>query len=148
MAVVAGGCQGPLLYLACLIGTRACRRAHLQTVRFSGRTYPKLARIVRALCAGRCRLPLLVLSTRHGPSGKKPTRTVQGMARVRFGQAPAWPLASGRSVRRGSRIKHDFACTFTRQLTPLLVVLRLQSCLMLEGRARTLSGPSPELTSW
>ena len=31
------------------------------TFRFSGRTYPKLARIVRALCAaaGRCRLPLV-----------------------------------------------------------------------------------------
>ena len=41
---------------------------------------------------------------------------LQGMARVRSGQAPAWPLVSGRSVRRE-----------------------------LEGRARTLSGPSPEL---
>ena len=28
-------------------------------------------------------------------------RTVQGMARVRSGQAPAWPLVSDRSVRRG-----------------------------------------------
>ena len=40
-------------------------------------------------------------------------RTVQGMARVRSGQAPAWPLVSDRSVRRGSRVKRDFACTFT-----------------------------------
>ena len=30
-------------------------------------------------------------------------RTVQGMARGRSGQAPAWPLASDRSVRRGLR---------------------------------------------
>jgi len=28
-------------------------------------------------------------------------RTLQGMARVRSGQAPAWPLVSGRSVRSG-----------------------------------------------
>ena len=30
-------------------------------------------------------------------------RTVQGMARVRSGQAPAWPLVSDRSVRRELR---------------------------------------------
>jgi hypothetical protein len=35
----------------------------------------------------------------------------RGMARVRSGQAPAWPLSSGRSVRRDSRVKRDFACT-------------------------------------
>ena len=73
-------------------------------------------------------------------------RTVQGMARVPSGQAPAWPLSSDRSVRRGSGIKRDFACTFSRHFPPVLVVLRLQSCLRLEGRARTLSGPSPGLT--
>ena len=28
-------------------------------------------------------------------------RTMKGMARVQPGQAPAWPLASDRSVRRG-----------------------------------------------
>ena len=32
-----------------------------------------------------------------------PARTLQGMARVRSGQAPAWPLSSDRSVRRGLR---------------------------------------------
>jgi hypothetical protein len=73
-------------------------------------------------------------------------RTVQGMARVRSGQAPAWPLVSDRSVRRGSGVKRDFACTFTRHLLPVRVVLRSQSCLRLEGRARTLSGPSPDLS--
>ena len=67
----------------------------------------------------------------------------QGMARVRSGQAPAWPLVSDRSVRRGSRVKRDFACTFTRHLSHVLVALRPQSRLRLEGRARTLSGPSP-----
>ena len=44
-------------------------------------------------------------------------RTLQGMARVRSGQAPAWPLVSDRSVRRGSRVKRDFACAFTSHLT-------------------------------
>ncbi len=72
--------------------------------------------------------------------------TVQGMARVRSGQAPAWPLSSDRSVRRGSGIKHDFVCTFTRYFPPVLVALWAQSCLMLEGRTRTLSGPSPDLS--
>jgi hypothetical protein len=33
-------------------------------------------------------------------------RTVQGMARVWSGQAPAWPLVSDRSVRRGSAVKN------------------------------------------
>jgi hypothetical protein len=36
-------------------------------------------------------------------------RTLQGMARARSGQAPAWPLVSDRSARRGSGIKCDFA---------------------------------------
>ena len=63
--------------------------------------------------------------------------TVQGMARVRSGQAPAWPLVSDRSVRRGSGVKRDFACTLTRHFPPVFVVLRSQSCLRLEGRART-----------
>jgi hypothetical protein len=39
-------------------------------------------------------------------------RSVQGMARVRSGQAPAWPLSSDPSVRRDSRTKRDVACTF------------------------------------
>jgi hypothetical protein len=41
-------------------------------------------------------------------------RTLEGMARVRSGQAAAWPLVSDRSVRRDSEVKRDFACTFTR----------------------------------
>jgi len=45
--------------------------------------------------------------------GPVTARTLQGMARVRSGQAPAWPLSSDRSARRGSRVKHDLACTFT-----------------------------------
>jgi hypothetical protein len=40
------------------------------------------------------------------------------------GQAMAWPLVSGRSVRRGSRVKRDFACTLASLFPPLLVVLR------------------------
>jgi hypothetical protein len=64
-----------------------------------------------------CLRALGSLSTRRRLFGSKPTRTLQGMARVRSGQASAWPLSSGRSVRRGSRIKRDFACTFTRPFT-------------------------------
>ena len=74
-------------------------------------------------------------------------RTVQGMARVRSGQAPAWPLSSDRSVRRGSRVKRDFACTFTRHFS-CLVTLRSQSCLgwrgghvLSAGHPRTLARP-------
>jgi len=97
-----------------------------------------------------CRWSLLLLSpllsTWHWPSGSKPTCTLQGMARVQSGQALAWPLVSGRSARRGSKIKCDFACTFTRRLLLVRVVLRPQSCLRLEGRARTLGGPSPDLS--
>ena len=59
-----------------------------------------------------------LLSTRRRPSSGKPTRTVQGMARVRSGQAPAWPLVTDRSARRGSGVKRDFACTFTRRFSP------------------------------
>ena len=73
-------------------------------------------------------------------------RTVQGMARIRSGQAPAWPLSSDRSVRRGSRVKCDFCVYVHQALSPVLVVLRSQSRLRLEGRTRTLSGPSPDLS--
>ena len=98
--------------------------------------------------AAACRWSLLLLSgllsTRRRPPSGKPTRTLQGMARARSGQAPAWPLVSDRSVRRGSRVKRDFAWTFTRHFSPVLVALRVQSCLRLDGRTRTLSGPSPD----
>ena len=73
-------------------------------------------------------------------------RTLQGMARVRPGRLLPDPYFLVRSVRRGSRVKHDFACTFTRLLSPVLVALRSQSRLRLEGRTRTLSGPSPDLS--
>jgi len=73
-------------------------------------------------------------------------RTVQGMARVRSGQTCPCPVVSGRSVRRGSGVKRDFACTCTRHYSPVLVALRSQSRLRLEGRTRTLSGPSPDLS--
>ena len=42
--------------------------------------------------------------------------TVQGMARVRSGQACPCPVVSDRSVRRGPGVKRDFACTCTRHL--------------------------------
>ena len=83
----------------------------------------------------------------RGPGIPVPGRTLQGMARVRSGQAPAWPLVSDRSVRRGSRVKRDIACTLAGAFPPVLVALRAQSRLGLEGRTRTLSGPSSDLTS-
>ena len=67
-------------------------------------------------------------------------------SRAWSGQAAAWPLSSDRSVRRGSGVKRDFACPFTRHFPPVLVALQAQSCLRLEGRARTLSGPSTDLS--
>jgi hypothetical protein len=42
-----------------------------------------------------------------------------------------------------SEVKRDFACTCTRHVSPVLVVLRSRSRLRPEGRTRTLSGPSP-----
>ena len=65
------------------------------------------------------------------------------MARVRSGQAPAWPLPSDRSARRGSGIKRDLACTFTRHFPPVLVVLRSQSRLRLEGGGHVHSAGHP-----
>jgi hypothetical protein len=73
-------------------------------------------------------------SARRGLSGSPGTvGAVQGMACVRSGQAPASPLSSDRSARRGSGVKRDFACTFTSHRPPVLVVLRPQSRLTLEG---------------
>jgi hypothetical protein len=82
------------------------------------------------------------------PAGNCPVtaRTMQGMARVRPGRLLPDPYLLVRSVRRGSGVKRDFACTFARHLSPVLVVLRSQSRLRLEGRIRTLSGPSPDLS--
>ena len=75
------------------------------------------------------------------------TCTVQGMARVWSGQAPAWPLSSNRSARRGLQGQARLRVTFTRHYSGCARCLRPQSCLRLEGRARTLSGPSPDLSS-
>ena len=61
------------------------------------------------------------------------------------GQAPPG-LSFCPSARRGSRVKRDFACTLTRHLPPVLIVLLSQLRLRLEGRARTLSGSSPDLS--
>lgn len=47
----------------------------------------------------------------------------------------------------GSGVKRDFACTLTRHFPSVLVVLRSQSRLSLEGRTCTLSAPSPDLGS-
>ena len=72
------------------------------------------------------------------------TRTLQGMARVRSGQLRPgpWFLTGVSAVAPGSS-----ACTLTGTFPPVLVALRARSRLGLEGRTRTLSGPSPDLTS-
>ena len=64
--------------------------------------------------------------------GPRPVRAGSGLALVFWPECP-----------QVSRIKRDFACTLTRHLSPVLVGLRSQSRLRLEGRARTLSGPRP-----
>ena len=74
-------------------------------------------------------------------------RALQGMARVRSGPAPAWPLVLSGVSAVVSRVKRDFACTLAGSFPSVLVVLRAQSRLGLEGRTRTLSGPSPDLTA-
>jgi hypothetical protein len=123
-----------------------------RTVRFSGRTYAQLARIVRALCACRRSLPLAVgccccchrccqLSTGAAVASRAaPCRgwPASGPGRLRPGP---WSLTG---VRRGSGVKRDVACTFIRHLSPVLVVPRSLSRLRLEERTRTLSGPSPD----
>ena len=61
-------------------------------------------------------------------------RTAQGMARVRSGQAPAWPLIADRRRHRGS------AVTGGQRPFPK----GTQSALTVEGCRRTISGPSPD----
>ncbi len=59
--------------------------------------------------------------------------TLQGMARVRSGQARPgpWFLTGVSAVVSG--VKRDFACTFTGALPLVLVALRAQSPIRLEG---------------
>ena len=71
--------------------------------------------------------------------------TVQGMARVRSGQASASPLLLTGVAAEVSRVKRDFARTSTRHDLPVLIALRPQSRWRLEGGTRTLSGPSTAL---
>jgi len=153
LVAVRGRCCILLLYQR---ATRLVRRrgevrsTDPPTFRFSGRTYPQLARIVRVLCTvgGRCCLPLVAavaVSLAQSIGSDRP-RSLQGMACVRSGQAAAWPLVSGRSVRSGSGVKRDFACTSAGAFPPLPFALRAESRLMLEGRTRTLSGPSAALS--
>ena len=75
-----------------------------------------------------------IIARRPSPCGDGPA---SGPGRLRLA-----PLSSDRSVRRGSGIKRDFACTFTRHISPVLVVRRPQSRLRVEGRTRTPNGPS------
>ena len=67
-------------------------------------------------------------------------RALQGMARVRSGQAPAWPLVLTGVSAVVSRVKRDFACPFTWHFSPVPSVLQSRSRLRLEGRTRILPG--------
>jgi hypothetical protein len=83
---------------------------------------------------------LLLLSVAVGVT----IRTVQGMARVRSGQAPAWPLPSDQSVRSGSRVKRSVYihhAIFTCGCRPAVIVTLEAGGWRLEGRTRTLSRP-------
>ena len=86
-------------------------------------------------------------------------RSGHGFDPQRMTAAPCrgWPASGPGRLRPGpwflagvsaetSGVKHDFACTFTRQLLLSSLPCRLQSCLRLEGRTRTLRRPSPDLS--
>jgi hypothetical protein len=75
------------------------------------------------------------------PNMRRPACTLQGMACVRSGQAPAWPLcllAGGGAEAPTSRVgPEDHFCEAVRN--------DLRVPLTVEGHPRTLSGPSPDL---
>jgi hypothetical protein len=58
----------------------------------------------------------LLLSTRCSLSGSKPTRTVQGMVRIRPGRLSPGPCLLTGVPAVVSRVKRDLACAFTRHL--------------------------------
>jgi len=95
----------------------------------------------RCCCCHRC---CQLAADRPVASQPAPCRgwPASGPGRLRPGPC----LLTGVSAETRSRIKRDFACTFTRHFPAVLVALRSQSCLRLEGRARTLSGPSLALS--
>ena len=64
-----------------------------------------------------------------------PTRALQGIARIRSGQAHAWPLVSDRRRCRGSAVKGGRKAISER---------KREAPLTVEGHPRTLSGPSPD----
>jgi len=61
------------------------------------------------------------------------------------GRLPPGPCLLAGVSAEVSGVKCDFACTLAGHFPPVLIVLRSRSRLRREGRARTLSGPSPEL---
>jgi len=94
----------------------------------------------RCCCCHRCCQPGAVRPVASRP---EPCRgwPASGPGRLRPG---SWFLSG--VFAEVSGVKRDFACTLTRCLPPELVVLWQQSRLGLEGRTRTLSGPSPDLS--
>ena len=73
-----------------------------------------------------------------------PNLAGDGPRPVRAGSA--WPSVLAGVSAVVSRVKRDFACTSSGIFPPAPVALQVRSRLGLEGRTRTLSGPSPALT--
>src|SRR3954447_2033543 len=83
-----------------------------------------------------------VLAAAAGTRDSHPQCAVDGPRPVRAGSGLAlvfWP----ERPQRHPGVKRDFACAYTRHFSPVLIVLRSQSRLRLEGRTRTLSGAIP-----
>ncbi len=71
-------------------------------------------------------------------------RTLQGMARARSGQAPAWPVVSDPECPQRLQCQASL-CVYVDQALYLCASSRgFQWRLMLEERTRTLRGPSPD----
>jgi hypothetical protein len=78
-----------------------------------------------------------------GPGFTPAQPALQGMARVRSGQAPAWPLSSDRECPQRLQCQ---ACTFTAHLSPVLVALRSRSRFEAGGADTYIQRPSPDLS--
>jgi len=97
-------------------------------------------------CCHRCCQPLVLFPVFGGLRGAVTVpcpgraRTLQGMARLRSGQARAWPLVPDRRGCRGSGAQGHL-----KIVSATAVRNDLQVPLTVEGRPRTLSGPSPDL---
>ena len=147
--------------LATVLATVAAELPPFSTVRFSGRTYPKLARILRELCAvaGRCCLPLVCSHRCCQPRWRGGRlRIASGRARPHPRPAPPRPGCGPCAPPLPHRTDccHSYSperrcqgliCVYVHQaLSPVLVVLRSDRRLMPDRRRITIrrqSGGEP-----